>query len=163
ASRVHHGRRHSPRALRRHHRQAQATVTLDYITVFGGSEAGLNFWKDILLAAPRFQRQTLEAKLTGVFNASAFGPGCFSGGSAPTSVFPPVLTPTGAIPSVPAEAVLIPVCPPHQPAKQRVPFRRTAEIQPGLTLAPTTHAGAGPVGSDKYIARNDTVPVTRGR
>ncbi|KAJ3114040.1 hypothetical protein HDU96_002628 [Phlyctochytrium bullatum] len=65
---------------------AQATVALDYITVLGGSEGSVNFWKGIPFAAPptganRWRPPQPPAKVDGVFTATAFGPGCLSGGA----------------------------------------------------------------------------------
>ncbi|KAJ3101448.1 hypothetical protein HDU96_009977 [Phlyctochytrium bullatum] len=60
------------------------TVTLDYITVAGGTQSGVTSWKGIPFAAPptganRWRPPQPPAKVEGVFNATAFGPGCMAG------------------------------------------------------------------------------------
>ncbi|KAJ3211185.1 hypothetical protein HDU67_004744, partial [Dinochytrium kinnereticum] len=65
--------------------KAQQQVTLDYITVQGGSEAGVNYYKGIPFAAPptgqnRWRPPQPPAAVPGVFSATAFGPSCTTGG-----------------------------------------------------------------------------------
>ncbi|KAJ3115215.1 hypothetical protein HDU96_000999 [Phlyctochytrium bullatum] len=81
---------------------AQATITLDYITVLGGSASGVNFWKGIPFAAPptganRWRPPQPPVTYGGVFNATAFGPGCLAGGGGPGGA--PGGAPPGGAPS----------------------------------------------------------------
>ncbi|KAJ3118133.1 hypothetical protein HDU96_003662 [Phlyctochytrium bullatum] len=135
---------------------AQATVTLDYITVLGGAEAGVNYWKGIPFAAPptganRWMPPKPPAKFTGVFNATAFGPGCLSGGP-PPGAFPggppggsvPTGTgvPTGAVPTgaVPTGAIPTGAAP--------IPGNGTLPALPGGVDAAAGPPKMGPTSED---------------